>query len=429
MKKLIKLVYVNVLFCLFPVNLTGQNWFPLELGNEWQYIQIEHYQNLATNDTTAFYVELITNKILKDTIILNITYYQRSLEPDLWYRYSITEQKIFIWNNIDDRLIMDFTLPADSFFISYLPDYGEILAQVIEGSSVLFDSTYPYKGYEWFLLADFYERNKFVENYGLANYYFNWVDNGLMLNYRKYRNLVQANINLVNYSADVDPEIFLTPLTILWDSTFSLSVTIKHIYNLLVQNSSYPYIGLNFIDSVHMHSFYSRGDSIVNNDPIICINIQNSEEWIINTTLNFNLLSDDFVFNYRFEAIDKGLVPHRSFAPDSGYFIAVYDSTSGVNEIGKLPWLFNVSQNYPNPFNPSTTIRYEIQERGFVTLKVYDILGNEIVTLVNEEKPAGSYEIDFNIYSNEGQNLVSGVYFYQLKAGRFIQTKKMILLR
>lgn len=95
---------------------------------------------------------------------------------------------------------------------------------------------------------------------------------------------------------------------------------------------------------------------------------------------------------------------------------------------------FNLSQNYPNPFNPSTKIKYEIpgQARNdniLVTLKVYDVLGNEVATLVNEEKPAGDYEVEFSSHSDEGQNLSSGVYFYQLNTGEFIQTKKMILIK
>jgi murein tripeptide amidase MpaA len=90
---------------------------------------------------------------------------------------------------------------------------------------------------------------------------------------------------------------------------------------------------------------------------------------------------------------------------------------------------YSLAQNYPNPFNPSTVISYQLPVNSMVTLKIYDILGNEIATLVNEEKPAGSYEVEFNIYSDEGQNLVSGVYFYQLKARQFIQTKKMVLLK
>ena len=90
---------------------------------------------------------------------------------------------------------------------------------------------------------------------------------------------------------------------------------------------------------------------------------------------------------------------------------------------------YTLSQNYPNPFNPTTIIAYEIPKTEFVSLKVYDILGREVETLVNEEKPAGSYEVNFNSYSVAGRNLTSGIYFYQLKAGNFSETKKMILLK
>ncbi len=90
---------------------------------------------------------------------------------------------------------------------------------------------------------------------------------------------------------------------------------------------------------------------------------------------------------------------------------------------------FTLSQNYPNPFNPSTKINYRLPERSFVTVKIYDVLGNEIATLVNQEKPAGSYEVEFNGTGLIHQTLPSGVYFYQLRTGAFIETKKMILLR
>ena len=94
-----------------------------------------------------------------------------------------------------------------------------------------------------------------------------------------------------------------------------------------------------------------------------------------------------------------------------------------------LPTEFVLHQNYPNPFNPSTKIKFQIVDYGLVTLKVYDILGNEIATLVNEEKPAGEYEVMFDSHSGNIRNLQSGVYFYQLKTGNFIETKKMILIR
>ena len=89
-----------------------------------------------------------------------------------------------------------------------------------------------------------------------------------------------------------------------------------------------------------------------------------------------------------------------------------------------LPTSFNLSQNYPNPFNPSTRINYSVPYSSFVKIKLYDILGNEVATLLNEEMPAGIYEVEFN-----ASKLSSGVYFYQLKAGDFIETKKMILMK
>lgn len=88
-----------------------------------------------------------------------------------------------------------------------------------------------------------------------------------------------------------------------------------------------------------------------------------------------------------------------------------------------LPISFSLSQNYPNPFNPNTVISYQLPVTSYATLKVYDILGNEIATLVNEEKMAGEYEVSF-----DASSLSSGVYFYQLRASSFIETKKMVLL-
>lgn len=93
-------------------------------------------------------------------------------------------------------------------------------------------------------------------------------------------------------------------------------------------------------------------------------------------------------------------------------------------QIVGLPTEYNVAQNYPNPFNPSTTIKYSIPQSSNVIIKVFDVLGNEVVTLVSEEKPSGTYELNWN-----AANLPSGVYFYRLQAGSFVETKKMILLK
>jgi len=89
---------------------------------------------------------------------------------------------------------------------------------------------------------------------------------------------------------------------------------------------------------------------------------------------------------------------------------------------------FELLQNFPNPFNPSTKISWQSPVGSHQTLKVFDLLGNEVVTLVDEYKPAGRYEVEFEVSSGI-RNLSSGVYFYQLKAGEFVETKKMLLLR
>ncbi len=100
------------------------------------------------------------------------------------------------------------------------------------------------------------------------------------------------------------------------------------------------------------------------------------------------------------------------------------------NKNEHYPDKFILSQNYPNPFNPSTTIKYSIPKQSYVTLKIYDILGREVAALVNEEKPAGNYEVAFNKQKTTNcKQLASGIYFYQIKAGDYVSTKKMTLLK
>ena len=98
---------------------------------------------------------------------------------------------------------------------------------------------------------------------------------------------------------------------------------------------------------------------------------------------------------------------------------------SGINdENGSIPNKLVLNQNYPDPFNPSTTISYSIPKQSQVTLMVYDILGNEIKTLINEEKTAGTYKINLN-----ASNLSSGIYFYKFETDNYVKCKKMILLK
>lgn len=98
--------------------------------------------------------------------------------------------------------------------------------------------------------------------------------------------------------------------------------------------------------------------------------------------------------------------------------VGVEDNPEGI------PTEYSLSQNYPNPFNPTTSIRYSIPELSFVNIKIFDVLGSEIETLVNEEKSIGNYEVNF-----DASKLATGIYFYRIKAGQFVETKKMVLIK
>ena len=123
------------------------------------------------------------------------------------------------------------------------------------------------------------------------------------------------------------------------------------------------------------------------------------------------------------------------FIGDDGWIVGgwgtiLHTTNGGVTFVEEenyfQPKTFLLQQNYPNPFNPSTSIQYAISSRQFVTLKVYDLLGKEVATLVNEEKPAGSYNVEFRMQNLE---LSSGIYFYRLQAGNYVETKKMLLIK
>jgi photosystem II stability/assembly factor-like uncharacterized protein len=137
------------------------------------------------------------------------------------------------------------------------------------------------------------------------------------------------------------------------------------------------------------------------------------------------------VAEWSLTGLENGVYEWRLRAVDAAYVgseIATGDFTIGAvlaaEEINNIPKEYRIEQNFPNPFNPATTIRYSIPENGFVILKIYNAIGKEMATLVNENKQVGEYEIRY-----DGSKLPSGVYFYQLKSGSFVETKKMILLK
>ena len=128
--------------------------------------------------------------------------------------------------------------------------------------------------------------------------------------------------------------------------------------------------------------------------------------------------------NYRTQLLWNNFMANPEIQPMLDAIGFVPDTTTGIKNEVDIPDVYELKNNYPNPFNPITNIEFQISESGPVTLKVYDVLGNEVRTLVNEEKIPGNYKVRF-----DGENLSSGIYFYVLKAGGNIFAKKMCLIK
>jgi len=127
--------------------------------------------------------------------------------------------------------------------------------------------------------------------------------------------------------------------------------------------------------------------------------------------------NQSFTFNFTKEPVSLLFDPNNNI-------VLKLASISDVEEISNILTEFYLDQNYPNPFNPTTKIKYQIPELSLVTLKIYDVLGSEITTLVNEKKHSGSFEVEF-----DAEQLPSGIYFYRLRAGNYVETKKMVLMK
>jgi hypothetical protein len=103
--------------------------------------------------------------------------------------------------------------------------------------------------------------------------------------------------------------------------------------------------------------------------------------------------------------------------------------TTGIEDLSTIPTDFDISQNYPNPFNPNTTIKYQLPQLSQVTVTIYNLLGQKVKTLVNEQKKPGYYEVEWNGLNDHGVQVATGLYIYRIHAADFVRSKKMLLLK
>ena len=168
------------------------------------------------------------------------------------------------------------------------------------------------------------------------------------------------------------------------------------------------------------------------------VNSQNPDSTAFWCYFDDNLLTGCPVYDTSSSRNTSGYFGVYTFQMDGvdgipGYFdnIVVAQSpwTSVDNKLSNIPEGYYLDQNYPNPFNPETRISYQLNDNGFTSLTVYNLLGSEIKTLVNDEQPAGNYSVTWNGTDELGNKVPSGIYFYALRSGNFVATKKMILMK
>ncbi|MEO8211232.1 MAG: choice-of-anchor D domain-containing protein, partial [bacterium] len=195
------------------------------------------------------------------------------------------------------------------------------------------------------------------------------------------------------------------------------------------------------LDNNYIHSVDVLSDLTGNGIKEIVAGTQNSNLYVVNGdsgrilfTYNFGTATTNTVEQVAgLKSIDGNVSSEFLGGSRTGKLICFSGGPSGIvgitNSSGIVPEKFSLSQNYPNPFNPVTKIKFDLPsivngELSIVSLKIFDVLGKEVATLVNEKLSPGSYEVEFN-----GSNFSSGIYFYTLNAGNFIETKRMLLIK
>ncbi|MDQ3019997.1 MAG: T9SS type A sorting domain-containing protein [Bacteroidota bacterium] len=230
----------------------------------------------------------------------------------------------------------------------------------------------------------------------------------------------------LNFTIFGNGEIYTDLILSKYDSSCNLSWS--NLYDFIdgylfakdmeIDNNDYIYaIGSNTT------SFYNRYNSFVilkcNSSGILLNEIRNNDNFtntFIPSAISINMNEDIVATGYCFQK-------NSEFLKD--YFTIKYSHTNSVEPISNsIPLEFKLDQNYPNPFNPETVISYQLAVNSFVTLKVYDVIGKEVITLVNEKKSPGKYSVEF-----DGSNLSNGIYFYKIESGKFVSTKKMLLIK
>ncbi len=418
------LIIIILFFVISQFEMQGQTFFPLKVGNiyniEQDYDEFYHSTGVTINIKETNYLK---TEILADTVIGDKRFF-KILHPHVhirnrqridlfWYDSLNAKLYIKIGNNDTLRIAADFNLPAGEMLNSYIQ--GSAKSYISLGISIdtIFNNevkTYKMKrqpiGFQ-----DAYQYC-FAEGFGI---YLMFMDFGHSADYvKRYDRIIMAIVDSIQYNyqnVNID-SITISPDRPISAIPFTIMIYTRHQYQ-------------HYLDSVYVEVIVFRDDTTKVYENNFYGKLLHGKTYYCFLNIPSSEFQVDDIVQYRVIVTDKSIFQTKAFSPDSGYhqfrILPPYPSSVSDDDI---PNKFHLFQNYPNPFNNSTVISYSLAEENHISLKIYNILGEEIEVLVNQILPAGSYQTKFN-----AADLPGGVYICRLQAGTYNQNIKLIFLK
>lgn len=410
---------ILLLLLILTINIQPQeDWLKADTSNRWQYIR---------NSNNNLY-SLVTGLFYNPTIINDTLFYKFSISPyNTFIRYDSTSKCIEIICEDGKKPHCYIDLPNGYYSNLKSPPlitFGCVSGVNITIDSMIFSNTlFETRKLYWnFYFPPHYNdqyRTIYAKNLGIV-YHYN-VDR--YWDFNTYA-LFQCKVDGIVYKDSIQMDFEINPILTITEPNFRLIFKVTHPHNKIFPVGSGK-TSLLMIDTVWFYSFYEKDGDTIFVEPKQAGWLVGTENYYINTSLDLNLLSDGYSFNYKFKAVDRGLEPNIAYNPIPGYYKAFLDSTLDVDYAYNPLMEYELEQNFPNPFNSSTVIRFYVPKEDDISIEVYNILGQKIATLFNQRVVAGKYEVYFDESYNNYQSS-SSVYFYQMKSSKKIITKKMI---
>ncbi|MFH0735439.1 MAG: T9SS type A sorting domain-containing protein [bacterium] len=420
MKKIIILCFIIISAISSYAQNTKEDtcYFPLAIGNKWQY-------RIQSESQTMWPAEIKTTYSLKLAEITDTSTYEGYLfyfnSPIGPANYN-PETKVvrYLWYSTNPSVThnseyWDFSKP-----VGWSYDWNNMISERLS----FFDREEDCLGRYIYFDSHMWDKTFFMNNIGMiSSYEFDYAGGGTPAS-----GVLSTLIGCILadgtvYVDSAKPVISFLDVSITNNNLLRFNINHKYSANDPNFDTTKSYT---YIDYAKIYYYYSNGSDSTQIDSLL---LDYNKNDIFSAVIpKWSVLSEEYKLNYRIVAADMALIQHFSSYPIEGFETLII---TGINDENTLinANQFALNQNYPNPFNPSTTINFSIPNSGNVELIVYDILGKEITTLINEELSAGTHSVQFN-GSSVKNTLSSGIYFYSIKYnGVNTLTKKMILAK